>query len=247
MTRDIDLSVQLYSLRNDLGPKLGESLARLAALGLSRVEPYDITTDPAGLRRALDQNGLSAPTAHSNFLGLDRERLVAAAQQVGVSTLLLPWVDPATFEDRTAVEKLAARVNDFARFAASHGLKVGYHNHEFEFSSILDGRPAWEIMVEAFDDDVVVELDTYWASVGGADVFELIPRFADRVRYIHVNNEPPEADDPPTLGVPIVGRLAEVIEVARPYIDLAVLEIVVDSDVFPYLESNVDYFAGVVA
>lgn len=246
MTQNADIAVQLYSTRDDLGSRLGSTLERIARIGYTHVEPYNILGDTAALKRGLEATGLKAAAAHCKIIELDREAVVAASKELGIGTVIVPWVDPSRFADRESVAALAAEINDAARFAAGHGIRVGYHNHEFEFSSIVDGRPGWEVMVDQLDPDVVLEVDTYWASVGGADVFELLPRYADRVRYLHVKNEPPDADDPPTLGVDITGRMDEVIAISRGFVELNVVEIVVDGDVFPYLETNYEFFEGVL-
>lgn len=247
MSRLPALSVQTYTVRDDLGPRAGETLRRLRDLGFAHVEPFDIVSDPEGLARDLDAVGLRAPTAHADILMLDRVEVVAAARRLGVETVIVPWVEPDRFRSYESIRELAREINDAARFAAHHGVSVGYHNHDFEFASRVRGVPAWEILVDELDDEVVVELDTYWASTGGADVFELIPRRATRVRYLHVNDEPPEDGDPPPLGVPLAGRMAEVVSVAASHVDLIVLEIVVAGDVFPRLERNARFFQGVLA
>jgi len=93
----------------------------------------------------------------------------------------------------------------------------------------------------------VLELDTHWASVGGADVFELLPRLGTRVGYVHVTNEPPDEDDPPVLGVDITGRMDEVIAAGQKNGAMPVLEVVVhDTDVFPVLERNAEFFGALV-
>jgi len=241
------LSVQTYTVRDDLGPRAGETLARLRALGFANVEPFNIVSDPEGLARDLEAVGLRARTAHANIVMLDREEVVAAARRLGVEAVIVPWAEPDRFRSHESIRELAGEINDAARFAAHHGVAVGYHNHEFEFATHVRGTPAWEILVDELDDDVVIELDTYWASVGGADVFELIPRRSTRVRYLHVNDEPPEDGDPPTLGEPIAGRMSEVVAVAAPHADLIVVEIVVDGDVFPRLERNARFFQRMLA
>ena len=237
------LSIQLYSLRDRLGDRRAATLAALAALGYAQVEPYDILSDPEQLARELAAAGLTAPTAHVKLLDTPVERAIAAARTVGVETLIVPWAEPALFADRAGVTALAERINLVAARAAEHGLRVGYHNHDFEFSARIDGRPAWEVLVELLDERVVLEVDTYWASVGGADVFELLPRLADRIRAVHVNDEEPEPDDPPTLGVPVVGRMREVTALAADIDALVVVEVVVDGDPLPAVERNTRFFA----
>ncbi|MDQ0727828.1 sugar phosphate isomerase/epimerase [Microbacterium sp. W4I20] len=241
------LSIQLYSVRTELGERRPATLRRLADLGYARVEPYDILSDPDQLARELAGTGLTAPTAHVKLLDVPLAQALSAARTVGVETLILPWAEPDLFNDRAGVESLAARINLAAEQADTQGLRVGYHNHDFEFAAQIEGRPAWEVLVDLLDDRVVLELDTYWASVGGADVFELLPRLGARIRYVHVNDEPPEPDDPPTLGVPVTGRMREVVELAARMVELVVVEVVVDGDPLPAVERNTRFFQGVLA
>lgn len=246
MPHPADLAVQLYSTRNDLGPRLGSTLSRLKDMGFTHVEPYDILGDTAALKAALEASGLKAATAHAKITELDRDAVLDAAETLGIGTVIVPYADPARFTTRDGVLRLAAEINEASTAAAARGIRVGYHNHDFEFSTHVDGMPAWELLVESLDPAVVLEVDTHWASVGGANVLELLPRHRDRVRFLHLTNEPPDEDDSPTLGVDLVGRMNEVVAVSRDFVELDVLEIVVDGDVFPFLQRNRDYFAGVL-
>ena len=242
------LGVQLYSVRNDLAPdRIGKTISRLAGMGFTHIEPYDILSNTAGLGAALDDAGVVATTAHAKITELDREAVLSAAVELGVRTVIVPWVDPARLVDRQGIQELAASINEAAVVAASRGIRIGYHNHDFEFRQRVGGRPAYEILVESLAPEVVLELDTYWASVGGADVFELIQRLGDRVRFLHVKNEPPDPGDPPFAGVDITGRLEEVVALVQPVLELGVVEVVVDhGDVYPLLERNAGYFGTLV-
>ena len=51
MRRVPALSVQLYSVRDAVAADLPGSLARLAEIGLTRVEPFDLVSDPARAAR----------------------------------------------------------------------------------------------------------------------------------------------------------------------------------------------------
>jgi sugar phosphate isomerase/epimerase len=238
------LGVQLYSVRDDIGPAgLGRTLRRLASMGFTHVEPYRILDDTEGFAAALDETGLRATAAHANLVAGDRDEFLAAAKRLGLGTLIVPWADPAGLRDRDGVRDLAGAINDAARYAAGEGISVGYHNHDFEFRQRVDGASVYEILVAELDESVVLELDTHWASVGGADVFELIPRLGSRIGFLHVTNEPPDDDDPPVLGVDITGRMDEVVAAGRATGAMTVLEVVVhEGDVFPVLERNAAYF-----
>jgi sugar phosphate isomerase/epimerase len=249
MTSRNPLGVQLYSVRNDLGPgKLDHTLLRLAGMGFTHVEPYDILSDTAALKSAMDSSGLKARTAHAKITELDHDAVLAAAAELGIDTVIVPWVDPAGITDRAGVEKLAGEINQAARYAAGFGVRVGYHNHDFEFALRIDGQSAYELLVSLLADQVVLQVDTYWASVGGANVFELLPRLGRRVRFLHVKNEPRRDDDPPVLGVDIAGRMAEVLRISRDSVEMPVVEVVVDDgeDIFAALERNAVFFLNEV-
>jgi sugar phosphate isomerase/epimerase len=240
------LGVQLFSVRDDLGPAaLGDTLNRLAGMGFTHVEPYDILGYTDALAAAMRTAGLTARTAHANIVDpkLDRDAIIAAARQLGIDTIIVPWVEPDSIATRAGVEALASAINDAAAFAARHGIRIGYHNHDFEFSRHLNGLPAYDLLVSLLDDRVVLEVDTYWASVGGADVFELLPRLGDRVRFLHVKTEPPNPPDRVMLGPDISDRQADVLAVARESVELPIVEAVVhDGDIFPVLERNAAFF-----
>ncbi|GAA1449155.1 sugar phosphate isomerase/epimerase family protein [Leifsonia poae] len=230
------LGVQLYSVRDDIGPDaLPQTLARLAGFGFTHVEPYDILTDTDGLAAALAASGLSATTAHAKITELDRDRVLDAAERLGVRTVVVPFVPPASIADRAGVEALAEAINEASAYAAARGIRIGYHNHDFEFAQTVGGRPVYELLVERLEPAVVLELDTYWAAVGGADVYELVPRLGDRVRLLHVKHDAGNPFD-----------IADVLPLAAS-LELPVVEVVVhEGDVFPLVEQNAHYFGGLV-
>jgi sugar phosphate isomerase/epimerase len=243
------LGIQLYSVRDDIGPgRLGATLARLAAMGFTHAEPYDILTDPEGLAAALRRSGLRAATAHAKVTELDETAVLDSAERLGIGTVIVPWVDPRSIAGREGVERLAEAVNAVAGRAARRGIRIGYHNHDFEFAQRVDGVPVYELLVGLLDPAVVLELDVYWASVGGADVFELLPRLGERVRLLHVVHEREPGSDRPMLGVDTAGRMAEVLALAPASLELAVVEVVAHhGDVFPLVERNAAFFRGRVA
>jgi sugar phosphate isomerase/epimerase len=249
MTIGAPLGIQLYSVRDDIAPaQLGGTLARLAAMGFTHAEPYDILSDPPGLAEALRRSGLRVTTAHAAVQQFDETAILDSAETLGIGTVIVPWVDPKSINDRAGVEALAAAVNGVAERAARRGIRIGYHNHDFEFAQRVDGAPAYELLVELFDPAVVLELDVYWASVGGADVFELLPRLGDRVRFLHVVQEREPGNDRPVLGVEITGRVDEILALSAGHVEMPVVEVVAHhSDVFPLVERNAAFFKQVAA
>jgi sugar phosphate isomerase/epimerase len=244
MTRPQDLGVQLYAVRDAFAADMPGTIERLAGIGFGYVEPFDLLTDPVGLGAALRANGLRAVTAHARVNGPDALALCEAATSLGIATLVVPWLDPDRFATRDSVRAVAAELNRTAAEVAGHGIQVGYHNHWFELEAVFDGRTALEWLADDLDDGVVLELDTYWAAVGGQDVPTLLDRLGERVRFLHLKDGPLAPREPHVaLGrgaMPVAAILA-----AATTAELAIVELdSFDGDMFRALADSVAFLTG---
>ncbi len=181
-------SVQLYSVRGKFADDPGRTLDRLAAIGFKQVEPYGVMENLGALTAGLPASGLTAPTAHSHFLGSDQNALFAAAAALGIGVVIDPMVPAQRWNETDDITEIANQLNSAAVVAATHDVRVGYHNHWWELESMIDGRHALEVLAERLDPAVVLEVDTYWATAGGADAAALLTRLGDRVVAIHVKD-----------------------------------------------------------
>ena len=219
------LSVQLYSIRDALAADLPGALARLAALGVTQVEPFDIVGDPDGLRDALAAAGLSAPSVHARVgAGVELDRVFESAAAIGTHTVVHPHSAPELWSSESGVDGVAEELARAADAAEAYGLRVGYHNHHWELASRVGGRPALERLAERLPPAVVLELDTYWAAVGGEDVVALLGRLGERVRLVHLKDGPIDKDNAAQLPLGAGAMPVAEIVAAATAAELAVLE-----------------------
>jgi sugar phosphate isomerase/epimerase len=183
-----ELSVQLYSVREALAADYGGTLAKVAGFGYRLVEPFDLVRFADELRAGLPANGLSAPTTHVGLLSDDQDTIFTLARELGIGTLIVPSVDASRWQSEADIVQIAAELNDAAARAAERGLRVGYHNHHFELVSMINNRHGLEVLADHLAPEVVLEVDTYWAHAGGADVPALLRRLGDRVVALHVKD-----------------------------------------------------------
>jgi sugar phosphate isomerase/epimerase len=196
-------SVQLYTVREALAEDLPGTLHRLAEIGYDQVEPFALTRYAGALGPALAAEGLVAPTAHQSFVGQpDADAVFAAAAGLGIATVVDPRVPRERWESADGVRSVADDLNAAADAAAAHGVRVGYHNHAQELEIRHGGRTALELLVDALDEQVVLEVDAYWAAVGGEDPVALLERLGGRVHALHLKDGPPtgEVADQVALG-----------------------------------------------
>ncbi|HEX4790353.1 MAG TPA: TIM barrel protein [Actinospica sp.] len=192
------LSVQLYTVREPIAEDRDGVLRQLADLGFGAVEPFQPTVDPEGFRKVADDLGLRVSSVHAmGLLDEDPAPVFEAIATLGTDLAIVPaGIAEAEFTTRDGVARTADRLNALAEKAAGHGLQLGYHNHWWEFEPVLDGKHAFEVLAELLAPEVFLELDTYWAAVGGADVPAVLRGLGDRVRAIHVKDGPAVKGEP---------------------------------------------------
>jgi len=257
------ISVQLYSVREQLAD-LDGTFERLAGLGIRSVEPFSLYDRVPETATALVQHGLSAPTAHAPFLSDDIEyegrrvplpplvMTLQAARALGVQTLIDPMVPADRWQSADDVDRTAERLNAAAAEAAEAGVRVGYHNHSFEFHHRINGASAYEYFVSKLDPAVVLEVDVYWAAMAGQDVPELLQRLGHRVVALHLKDGGSIRDPFGTTGyaaehldqVPLGHGILDIAGILRatPGVDYDVIEFDhVEGDVFAAIGESLAY------
>ena len=188
--RNDQIALQLYTLRRLAAVDLPGTLRAVAAAGYRAVELAGLPeTGPGELARLLDEAGLRVVAAHEGIEGLRNDAGAVADRlaAVGCPRVIVPWMPDADRRTADDVRRFAAELGGFAGTFAERGIRVGYHNHSFEFAP-LDGTTVWEVLLADLPPEVDIELDVYWAAVGGRDAAAEIRATADRVRLLHMKD-----------------------------------------------------------
>ena len=91
----------------------------------------------------MDAAGLFACSVHAVPMGEQADAVVRAARTLGADTVIIPYLPPPRFADADSVRALARELNEAAAWTAGQGLRLGYHNHDFELSCLVGGvRPS---------------------------------------------------------------------------------------------------------
>ena len=200
------VGIQLYTLRSLAARDLEGTLAAVSAIGYREVEFAGYFDTPVGdLRALLDRHGLSAPSAHvpvAQLAGNGRARVLEDAATLGHRWVTIPWLPE---DDRRSLEtwrRVAERFNDAGRAAAAVGLRLAYHNHDFEFREV-NGRVPFEVLLAETDPTVVdFQIDLYWMVRAGHDPLAWLAAHPDRFPMLHVK----DSAGPPGHGMVDVGQ-----------------------------------------
>jgi sugar phosphate isomerase/epimerase len=194
-----EIGLQLYTLRDELPKDVKATLEKVAKAGYTTVETYGFSIkdqfwglSAAELKEILDSNNLKAVSGHYNlgsFLydgNLDEVKAaIQAAKTLKNEYLTIPWVDEPFRND---FHIIAARLNEAGKMCADAGLKLAYHNHDFEFKK-KDGVTGYEILLNETDKNLVsFELDLYWVARSGNDSLQLFAANQGRFPMWHVKD-----------------------------------------------------------
>ena len=197
-----NLAVQLYTLRTMKEPP-GEIFNALAEIGYQGVELAGVYGLSAlALRDLLQGAGLRVVSAHVSLdsIEADLPAVVRYQKTLGNDVLVVPWVpESLRGPDAASWQALGARLARLARRASHAGMRLMYHNHDFEMV-IIDGRPAIDWLLEAAGPAVGFEIDLAWAQAGGQDPAAMLRQYAGRVSRVHAKDWSQEARDIADVG-----------------------------------------------
>jgi sugar phosphate isomerase/epimerase len=186
------LGIQLYTVRDAMAADFEGTLERLAGMGYDEVEFAGyFGRSPAHVRAILDGLGLDAPAAHVPLEALrdELEATLDMAAAAGHSWVVCPWIAPAE-RSSDGYLQLADLLNRAGEAGRKLGLRVAYHNHEFEFEPLgsADTLPL-ELLLRRTDPTFVdFELDLFWVAQAGHESLDWFARHPGRFPLVHVKD-----------------------------------------------------------
>ncbi|MBI5832936.1 MAG: sugar phosphate isomerase/epimerase [Armatimonadetes bacterium] len=184
------ISLQLYSVRDDCGKDFDGTLDKVAKMGFAGVEfagYHSYGGKPTELRKRLDDLGLKAAGTHigtGSFRGDAFQRTVDFHQTIGCKLLMVPGDGDFASPDKS--KALADFFTETAAKLKPLGMWCGYHNHTHEFSKDAEtGKSYWELFAERTSKDVVLQQDCGWSASAGQDPVALIRKYAGRTLITH--------------------------------------------------------------
>ena len=188
----IKIALQLYSVRENCAHDLKGTLEAVAKMGYDGVEfagYYGRTAEE--LRKMLDDLGLQVAGTHIHIDTLMGEKLketIEFNRILGNKYLIVPSLPEKMRKTKADWLKAAEIMNEIADKLKPEEMRVGYHNHAIEFKPI-NGEIPWYIFFDAAKPEVIMQLDTGNAMMGGIsadEVLNIIKRYPKRATTVHL-------------------------------------------------------------
>lgn len=184
-------AAQLYTVREELKEEGVHSVfKKLKEMGWDAVQ---ISALPQGYDReevaaALKENKLQAAGMHTSLQRIeeDLENVLAEVDLYGTRDIVCPFLSDE-FRDEAGYRRVKDRLNRAAEQAP--GYRFSYHNHDFEFETMMDGQNALSYMLNpANGNKILAEIDVYWVKKAGHDPLRYISDFGNRMPIIHLKD-----------------------------------------------------------
>jgi sugar phosphate isomerase/epimerase len=195
--KHIPIGLELYSVRNDLKKDLTGTLQGVAKLGYECVEfyapYYDWTLEYAKqVRNELDSLGVHCYSTHNSSQSFTPDgirKAIELNQALGARYVVL--AHPGEVKDIDGWKRVAEMLNKANATLIGHGLHVGYHNHELEWTSV-DGQKPIELLAANTDKSIMLQLDVGTCLQTGNDPVAWVETNPGRIRSMHCKDWSPE-------------------------------------------------------
>lgn len=195
----------LYTVRDDMGADAKATLQAVADAGFKNIEAasyaegkfYNMT--PADFKAYLSEVGLTPISTHQGSVTLENaDQMMADVKAAGFEYFVVPVPPMGMFtfnmEDRTmgmkgTPQELADILDTLGEKANAAGLKLLYHNHDFEFKKGDNDVVMIDYLLENCNPEFVnFQMDLYWVTKAGADPVAYFEKYPGRFKLWHVKD-----------------------------------------------------------
>jgi sugar phosphate isomerase/epimerase len=184
------VGVQLWTLRRELADDMPGTLRQVSKIGYAGVELwFQKWPDPRELKNVLDDCGLKIASAHVNLQDMleDFPRLRDYHRAIGNTTLVIPYIPDFAKLTPEGWRKTVDDVRLAARAGREEGFTMLYHNHDFEFTTRVDGVEVFDLIFGTIEEKLLgAEIDVFFVADVGRDPVAVLRRFDGRLKRVHL-------------------------------------------------------------
>lgn len=183
----------LYTVRDNMGADAKATLKAVADAGYKNIEAagyrdgkfYNMA--PMEFSNLLKEVGLKPISTHQGGVTLENaDTMIADVKAAGFKYFVIP-VPPMGLRDD--YKQLASVLSTLGEKCHKAGLKLLYHNHDFEFKKGDDGVVTIDYLLENTDSKYVnFQMDLYWVTKAGEDPVAYFNKYPGRFIMWHVKD-----------------------------------------------------------
>jgi sugar phosphate isomerase/epimerase len=201
-----NIGLQLYSLRDSIKNNVPGTISKVGAMGYKFVEPagygdgkfYGMT--PAGFKALCIANKMTVLSSHTgqpapDAAGMEKtmawwDICIAAHVEAGAKFIVQPSMGGGAYKSLAELKSYCDYFNMVGEKCNAKGIRFGYHNHDKELSTQLEGQTMYDYMLANTDPaKVMFEMDLYWVVEGGANPVDYFLKYPGRFELWHIKDK----------------------------------------------------------
>ncbi|MBQ7376847.1 MAG: sugar phosphate isomerase/epimerase [Clostridia bacterium] len=189
--KKFNVGIQLYGVRNAMAEDFEGTLKAFKEMGYDYVEfagYFGKTSEE--IKALLDKYGLTCISVHQglDFYNDDVQGAIDYLKGFGVEYSVIPWYGKDALAGTDKWDATVARFTEVAKALKANGMKLGYHNHDFEFET-YNGKYLHDYIFETVGLDLIFpEIDTCWVHYAGIRPEEKLYQFKGNVPVVHLKD-----------------------------------------------------------
>lgn len=191
-------AAQLYTLRNELAEDFPGTLRELKKMGWEAIQIdglFDYT--PEEIASVLKETGLKTAGMHISLdrINHDLEMVLKEADLFETKNFYCHYLED-DLQNEKGYRQVKNDLIEAQKKIASKGYKVGYHHHDFEFQTIVDGQVALDYLFSPDREGnmIIPEIDTYWVKKAGRDPLSYIKSLKSTIPILHLKDMTNDAE-----------------------------------------------------
>ena len=202
------IGLQMYSLRDDLKKDVKGTIEKMGKIGYTSMEAASFDNgkfygmEPEAFKALLEANGMKLVSSHTgaNYTGDQASwdaamiwwvMAIAAHKKAGCKYIVKPSMGDYPYKNLEALKKTCEYFNAIGEKCNTNGIRFGYHNHNKEFTKIVDADDlVYDYMLKNTDPKkVTFEMDVYWVYRGGQKAVDYFSKYPKRFELLHIKDE----------------------------------------------------------
>lgn len=191
------LGLQLYSLRDIIGNDPKGVLQKVASFGYQELEAHSYKdgkiygmdySEFCGYAKSLGMKVVSGHYGLDQIKGDTWKRAVEDAKKNGQPLMVVPYLQAEQRQTLDDYKRIIEDLNVAGEVSDSMGIQLGYHNHDFEFTT-LEGQLPYDLMLKELDPKkVTMEMDLFWVIYAGYDPLKYFEKYPGRFQAWHIKD-----------------------------------------------------------
>ena len=187
------VGIQTYTLREIFESDPVSTLRMIKDVGYDYVELNGRNFSERSaddLAAMIKDVGLYSPASHVSYNAVVNtpEVLAKTCQTLGCKYAIVPWIDESQ-RMKDDWYRHAKAFEQSGKIMRDNGVRLAYHNHQFEFDDLGGGENAMDILIDqTSSENVDFELDLFWSALASVNIAALFEKAPGRFKLCHVKD-----------------------------------------------------------